>query len=567
MKKNHSFALALAFGASALAAASVANAADIDVRSGGSIASAIRTARPGDRVLVHAGTYTGGGWIGPVNGTASAPITVLSVDGPRRAVIEGGGETLRIGDASSYLVFDGFEIRNAGDNVIHIDGGCHHITLRNLYVHDAGTNGDVVKINQCNHMTIEDSEFARPGRRTSDAADNPYQECLDFVDVDDSVVRDNFIHDGGSMLMFVKGGSRNTVIERNVYSEQRAGASDPMVGLGGPTDLDLLGGEQYEIIGVVFRNNIVWGGRVGAIAVYDGNGVFIANNLLRHTARGLVASRAATAPAAQSTTVGVVDNLWVHTRGSMPTPYMRSSHGLTDFATDSNLFWNAGRALPTSSLLTIASQPGHIASDPHVGVPAAGSGRAAIIAAMTPPSSSPGAASGMDSSVTPYGVVDDINGAPRGAIHDRGPFAMSAGGTVPPPPPTDAGTIEPPPPPTDAGTIEPPPPPTDAGTVEPPPPPTDAGTVEPPVDPGTGRQDSGASVPPTDSGTGSNHDAATSTDASVGDDGGDTDPGSQPGVGCNVGSRGTRASAWPISALAALGIAAFVSRMRRRLRG
>jgi hypothetical protein len=32
-----------------------------------------------------------------------------------------------------------------------------------------------------------------------------------------------------------------------------------MVGLGGPTDPWLLGGEQYEIINVVFRNNIVFG--------------------------------------------------------------------------------------------------------------------------------------------------------------------------------------------------------------------------------------------------------------------------------------------------------------------
>jgi hypothetical protein len=63
---------------------------------------------------------------------------VLSVDGPRRAVIAGGSETLRIGDAASYLVFDGLELRNSTNNVIHIDGGSHHIWLRNVYAHHAG---------------------------------------------------------------------------------------------------------------------------------------------------------------------------------------------------------------------------------------------------------------------------------------------------------------------------------------------------------------------------------------------------------------------------------------------
>ena len=151
---------------------------DLRIAAGSSIASAINRAMPGDRILVPAGTYAGGGWI-ERSGTASAPITVVAVDGPRTAVIEGGSEALRVGN-SSYLVFDGFEVRNSGNNAVHIDGS-HHVTLRNLYAHDAGLDGDVVKVNQSHHMVIERSEFARPGRRT--IVDNPYQECLDFVDV------------------------------------------------------------------------------------------------------------------------------------------------------------------------------------------------------------------------------------------------------------------------------------------------------------------------------------------------------------------------------------------------
>jgi hypothetical protein len=421
---------------------------DISVAPGSSIVSAINRANPGDRILVRAGTYTGGGWI-ERSGTASAPITVVSVDGPRAAVIQGGSESLRVGN-SSYLVFDGFEVRNSGNNTVHIDLNSHHVTLRNMYVHDAGPDGDVVKINQSNHITIENSEIARPGARTG--GENPYQECLDFVDVDDSVIRDNFIHDAGSMAMFVKGGSRNTVIERNVFSQQRAGASDPMVGLGGPTDIELLGGEQYEIINVTFRNNVIMNAVMGAVAVYDAQGAYIANNLMLNNDRVLVEFRAGNGPAAQSQTVRVVDNVMVDTRGQMPTPYLRSSHGLTDFSTSYNLLWNNGAALPTSALLTIATQLGHLTGNPLVGVPSATASRATILSTVRPGAGSMAAGTGTDTTASPYGVTLDINQLSRGAARDRGPFMLGAATSTAP---TTSTTTTPTPAPTPAPTTTP----------------------------------------------------------------------------------------------------------------
>jgi uncharacterized protein (TIGR03382 family) len=414
--------LAAALACAAVSSAAVvAQAADIYVNPGETLASALRRANPGDRVLARAGRYPGGGWIDK-RGTASAPITILSVDGPRRAVIEGGGETIRIGDASAYLIFDGFEIRNGGDNLIHVDGGSHHITFRNIYAHDAGFNGDVFKANQSHHLVVERSEFARPGARNDPY--NPYQECLDFVDVDDSVIRDNFFHDGGSMLLFVKGGSRNTVIERNVFSHQRAGASDPMVGLGGPTDPWLLGGEKYEVINVVFRNNVLMNGVQGGVGVYDAQGAYIANNLFLNNDRVLVEFRAGNGPAGGSTDVRVVNNLFVDSRGRMPTPYQRSSHSLSNFTTSHNLFWNNGGGLPSTSLLDLRSQPGHLAADPRVGVPAAQAGRDSILSATRPPPSSPAADSALDVAGAPFRVTDDIRRVSRTGRLDRGPFVL-----------------------------------------------------------------------------------------------------------------------------------------------
>lgn len=461
--------------------------ADVVVSPGESLATAIRRALPGDRVILRAGIYPGGGWI-EQRGTATAPITVVSIDGPRRAVLEGGDESLRIGNGAAYLVFDGLEIRNAGNNVIHIDGGSHHITLRNIYAHDAGPNGDVLKVNQSHHIFVERSEFARPGPR--DIPDNPYQECLDFVDVDDSVIRDNHFHDGGSMLLFVKGGSRNVVIERNVFSHQRPGASDPMVGLGGFTDASLLNGELYEATDIVFRNNILMNGVTGALGIYDADGAFIANNLFLDNDRVLVEFRAGNGPAAESRRIRVVNNLMVDTRGRMPEAYRLSSHGLRDFATSHNLFWNNGAPLPPCSLLDLSSQPGHLFANPLIVAPGALASRDAIVSTVRPAPGSPATDTGLDASGPPFGVVDDILGTPREGRFDRGPFVLS-----PPTPAPDAGRLDsgvPPSPSLDAGR-------TDATT----PPPDSARDISSPDSPDAARTDSGprtdgASSPPLD---------------------------------------------------------------------
>jgi len=500
-----------ALGLSLLVASIPAAAADLYVaptgRSGnsGTAASpldtpqtALQRARPGDRILVRAGTYRGGGWI-EARGTAQAPITVLSVDGPRRAVLEGGSETLRLGDGASYLVFDGLEVRNATSNVIHIDGNAHHITLRNIFAHDAGSNGDVVKVNQAAHIFIEGGEYARPGRRGS-GSENPYQECIDFLAVDTLAVRDAWIHDGGSSLIYAKGGSRNVVFERNLINEQRAGASDPMVGLGGVTGVDFLGDGSFEAYEVVFRNNIVQGGASGGVALYDVRGAYVANNLFLDVNSVLVQFRPGAGTARRCENVRVVDNLFVDTRGRMPAPIGRTGNNqVTQFTWQHNMFWNNGGGVPSSVILNVTSQMGHMLANP--GVRAMTGDRATLARMLRPADSSPASNSGVDTSAAPFGVSVDINGVVRTNRRDRGPWNLGA--PLPPvnttpdagvpmvdagvTPPRDSGVT----PPRDTGVT----PPRDTGVT----PPRDTGT-SPPRDTGTTPPDEDAGEPETDAG-------------------------------------------------------------------
>lgn len=408
-----------------------AHALDLDVHPGASpsLHDALAQARPGDRIFMHAGVHTGSDWLS-AQGTATAPITILSADGPRTAVLEGGGgETLRIGDASAYLVIDGLEVRNSADNLIHIDGLSHHITLRNIYAHNAGPDGDVLKVNQCSFITLERSELAFPGHRN--ITENPCQEDFDFLDVDDAVIRDNFFHDACAMISVLKGGSRRGIIERNVFDGRASTGTDPVVGIGGATDADLFGGENYEVISVIFRSNIIFGGASGAMGVYDASGAYIANNLFINNNRVLVEFRAGNGPAGGSTDVRFASNIFTDTRGQMPPIFVRASHTISALTETNDEFWNSGHALPTSPRLAVATQPGYLLADPLVPLPASLPSYAGAIAGFRPPNSSPAALSGSNTALAPFFVATGVGeqiATLRLGRQDRGPYVLA--GTV-----------------------------------------------------------------------------------------------------------------------------------------
>ncbi len=76
------------------------------------IAFAAAQATPGTAVIVHAGTYTGGGFITSVSGTATGPIWVGGAPGEARPVIEGGSEGLHL-VKPRYVVVHDLEVGNA----------------------------------------------------------------------------------------------------------------------------------------------------------------------------------------------------------------------------------------------------------------------------------------------------------------------------------------------------------------------------------------------------------------------------------------------------------------------
>ena len=320
----------------------------------------LHAARPGDTISLEPGTYAGGWWI-DVSGAPGRPIVITAANGPGTVVVRGGDEGINIAEGAHDIVIQNLEVRDANDNLIHIQGGAHDIVLRDLHVHHAGENGDGIKANQVHDLRIERIDCHDPGPRPDRPDGNPSQECIDLVDVERVVVRDVYLHDGGNQLLFVKGGSRDVVIERSLFTRQGADAIDPCVGLGGATDEELLRGSQYEAHDVVFRNNVVAGCRAGAIGVYDAERVWIVNNTIVDTADIAIQFRAGNGPAAESRDVHIVNDWFVQPAGTRLQAWAVRSHGLRDLDIHQVLFSLAPEVALDSVLITVPNDNAHVA--------------------------------------------------------------------------------------------------------------------------------------------------------------------------------------------------------------
>jgi hypothetical protein len=334
-------------------------------------------ARAGDTIYLRAGTYHQHlYWDSGGNGAPEAFITLQAYDGDRsaRLLVDAPGAQVLALHGRQYVKIVGLEIDGAGrsSNVVHGDGGCRHIYLQRCYIHDAGLGGDCVKFNNCDHIFIEDSEIVRPGPRH----EGGYQEGIDLLDVDDSVVRSNYLHDFPDMAVYAKGGSTNIIIEGNLISHQLRADLNPATGFGQQTDLAFMHGATYQSYHCVFRNNIIRDCPGGAIGSYDCSRGYFYNNIvhncgseaLRH---GIVHQRTSTTwqgedgkYAGKTSGAYFFNNVFLDTRGEMPTVYQHRSGDYEDWQTGNNNYYNNGRPIPSEGIVDPNQEPGATFGDP-----------------------------------------------------------------------------------------------------------------------------------------------------------------------------------------------------------
>ncbi len=197
------------------------------------IVQAAAQATPGTAIVVHAGTYAGGMFVGNLAGTAAAPIWIGGAPGEARPVLQAGANGIQLSRVR-YLVVHDLEVRLSTANGINCDDGAEYgnpdatryVVFRDLAIRDIGSTGnqDCLKLSGLNDFWVLDSDFARCGGGMSGSG-------IDHVGCHAGVIARNTFTDMSGNAVQAKGGSENIEIRAN----RMIRAGERAVNLGGST--------------------------------------------------------------------------------------------------------------------------------------------------------------------------------------------------------------------------------------------------------------------------------------------------------------------------------------------
>lgn len=197
--------------------------------------SPILNAQPGDTFILHAGTYnrvwTYDAWNGKGGSAAGGWVTIKGADGEPRPLINytGGNNVFELPNVQ-YMKFQNLEIRGGSDH-FKFAGTCRHITLENLFMHDAGnTFVNASAIVDMSNLIVRDCEMARlPSYATGEAFYLGGHEKTYQPQVHDSIIERNWIYDVVEGVE-IKAGCTNITVRDNVISANRGTPSITIYG-------------------------------------------------------------------------------------------------------------------------------------------------------------------------------------------------------------------------------------------------------------------------------------------------------------------------------------------------
>jgi uncharacterized protein (TIGR03437 family) len=220
----------------------------------------------GYRIRLAAGVYPASaipGYWASRYGTLQCPVIIQSEDGPGAAVI---AAFMNIFDCRYLYLLDLKIAPEPADTAIHLEQ-CDHTVMRGLVMDGKRAAPQVLKVNHCEYIYLENSEVF-----------NAVGSAVDFVAVRYGRLIANRVHDAGNWGILVKGGSAYFHIEANeIYNAVRGGFS-----AGQTTGFEFLQSPwlHYEAYDVKFVNNLVHDTGNGGMAVEGGYNVLFAYNTL-----------------------------------------------------------------------------------------------------------------------------------------------------------------------------------------------------------------------------------------------------------------------------------------------
>jgi hypothetical protein len=242
------------------------------------VTKALTLANTGAEIVLRAGTYNESVKVQDENITIrsfegeTATIATSNTNGSPDQTIwfqETGGKLININVIGGFYYAIKFE---KGDALV-----------KNCRIHDSGR--DCVKIVPgANNITIEQCEIYNSGQR-----DDSNAEGIDNVNGDGFVLRESYIHDTGTTGVYVKGGGRNCLIERNLI--MNTGNAGVLLGFFTDEEFYRLDNdpdtnpEYYGNIDGVVRNNIIVNTSGPGIGLFASINSKVYNNTLVNVAR------------------------------------------------------------------------------------------------------------------------------------------------------------------------------------------------------------------------------------------------------------------------------------------
>jgi hypothetical protein len=248
-----------------------------DANSGASAAQALRSPAEawrripasqvlttGYRILLQPGTYPSDllpSYMEHRWGTATAPVVIEAASGRGSAVLTGD---LNVFDVR-HLYLLGLTIDRSGD-AFHCER-CSYVLVRDSRLDGRGGAHETVKVNQSDHVYLEDSEI-------SGAWDN----AIDFVAVAEGHMVANEIHDAEDWCAYAKGGSSGIrVIGNEIH---HCGTGGFTSGQGTGFEFMVAPWLHYETYGITAANNVIHDTEGAGLGVNGGYNVVYAYNTL-----------------------------------------------------------------------------------------------------------------------------------------------------------------------------------------------------------------------------------------------------------------------------------------------
>lgn len=187
---------------------------------------AVTNAKPGDRILLAPGEYSGGMQFKGLQGSKQSPIVISASDPGRPPRFTGGLQFSNV----AWLEISHLVISKASYNGLNIDDGgsidspSHHVTLKNLEVSDLPKgNHDGIKLSGLDDFMVENCTVTRWGG-----------SGIDMVGCHRGVIKKSTFRSGGDSGVQAKGGSSQITVEQCLFD----GFGQRGVNIGGSTGMD-----------------------------------------------------------------------------------------------------------------------------------------------------------------------------------------------------------------------------------------------------------------------------------------------------------------------------------------